>query len=72
MKVGRCKCNFNVRVVLTQGFADPHRRFVGEVSETLTNNVLICHCGQSVDTGSHCAETNKQQELISCFRITNV
>lgn len=58
-------------VVLTQAFADPHSCSVGEVSETLAHKVLIRHCGQSVDAGSHCAETDKQQELISRFRIMN-
>lgn len=58
-------------MVFTQGFADPHSRFVGEVFETLAHKVLIRHCGQSVDTGSHCAETEKQQELISHLRIMN-
>lgn len=58
--------------VLTQAFADPHSCFVGKVPETLAHKVLIHDCGQSVDTGSHCAETDKQQELISCFRIMDV
>lgn len=68
-RIGNCKCDLKVIAVLTQSFADPHSRFVGKVFETLAHKVFIRHCGQSIDTGSHCAETDKQQELISCFRI---
>lgn len=46
--------------VFTQSFADPVGRSVGQISKTLAHNVLIRHRGQSIDTGSYCAEKQKQ------------
>ncbi len=55
--------SFNVSSTLnvfTQSFADPVGRSVGQISKTLAHNVLIRHRGQSIDTGSYCAEKQKQ------------
>lgn len=50
----------NTLDIFTQSFADPVGRSVGQISKTLAHKVLIRHRGQSIDTGSYCAEKQKQ------------